>query len=216
MSWPGCRFEVDRGWAARRLPACAFALLSLAGCATRPVNAPEATYRPDAGYQFLARQQGNRENIVILAFSGGGMRAAAFSYGVLELLRDTAMIDRNGVQRPLLDDVNVITGVSGGSFTALAYGTVWVETVRSIRAALPAARRPGRACRAGFEPCQLACARFGRMGTIGTGGPALRRALVRSCHLWRHRTPGSALDCRFGRRTSLPARAPNSTRAFLT
>ena len=57
-----------------------------------------------------------------LAFSGGGTRAAAFSYGVLEFLRRTEITTANGERVRLLDAVGVITGVSGGSFTALAYG----------------------------------------------------------------------------------------------
>jgi NTE family protein len=61
------------------------------------------------------------ENMVILAFSGGGTRAAAFSYGVLEFLRNTEVVGPKGKAR-LLDSVTVITGISGGSFTALAYG----------------------------------------------------------------------------------------------
>jgi hypothetical protein len=59
-------------------------LLALGGCATRPVNAPIAEFRPNKGYQFETRRQDfkDRENLVTLAFSGGGTRAAAFSYGV--------------------------------------------------------------------------------------------------------------------------------------
>src|SRR5204863_4898413 len=64
----------------------------------------------------------NKENLVILAFSGGGTRAAAFSYGVLEFLRRTEVTGPKGNKGRLLDEVDVITGVSGGSFTALAYG----------------------------------------------------------------------------------------------
>ena len=56
----------------------------------------------------------------VLSFSGGGTRAAAFSYGVLEELRRTEVVV-NGQRRRLIDEVDVITGVSGGSFTALAY-----------------------------------------------------------------------------------------------
>lgn len=58
---------------------------------------------------------------VVLAFSGGGTRSAAFSYGVLETLRDT-MVSVNGRSRRLLDEVDVITSVSGGSYTAAYYG----------------------------------------------------------------------------------------------
>src|SRR5207342_311058 len=46
---------------------------------------------------------------------------AAFSYGVLEYLRRTEIASPKGRGR-LIDQVDLITGVSGGSFTALAYG----------------------------------------------------------------------------------------------
>ena len=96
----------------------------LGGCASRPVNPPITRTDPTAGYSFEARQ-GNfkdKDNLVILAFSGGGTRAAAFSYGVLEFLRKTEVVGPKGNKVRLLDSVNIITGVSGGSFTALAYG----------------------------------------------------------------------------------------------
>ena len=59
---------------------------------------------------------------MVLAFSGGGTRAAAFSYGVLEFLKSTEVVAPNGAKLRLIDAVDMITGVSGGSFTALAYG----------------------------------------------------------------------------------------------
>ena len=79
---------------------------------------------PDAGYRFQTRQALDRDasTLIVLAFSGGGTRAAAFSFGVLEALRDTERLGADGGARSLLDDVDVISGVSGGSFTALAYG----------------------------------------------------------------------------------------------
>ncbi|PLP99135.1 patatin-like phospholipase family protein [Cupriavidus pauculus] len=99
-------------------------LVVLGGCASRPVNPPIAKADPDSGYRFFTRPQysSDNENLVILAFSGGGTRAAAFSYGVLEFLRNTEVVGPKGNQSRLLDHVSVITGVSGGSFTALAYG----------------------------------------------------------------------------------------------
>ncbi len=48
----------------------------------------------------------------MLAFSGGGTRAAALSYGVLEELRRTDVVVK-GKHRRLLDEVDLITGVSG-------------------------------------------------------------------------------------------------------
>lgn len=99
-------------------------LFLLGGCASRPANPPITEANPKTGYRFETRQLQAREkeNLVILAFSGGGTRAAAFSYGVLEFLRRTEVVGPQGNTMRLLDAVDVITGVSGGSFTALAYG----------------------------------------------------------------------------------------------
>ena len=100
------------------------ALLALAGCATRPVNPPIAKVEPTEGYRLGNRPQVLRtpDALVILTFSGGGTRAAAFSYGVLEVLRKTEAVGADGRRLRLIDTVDVITGVSGGSFTALSYG----------------------------------------------------------------------------------------------
>lgn len=98
--------------------------LSLAGCATRPVNPPITEINKTNGYKFeiVHAKAPDQENLVVLAFSGGGTRAAAFSYGVLEFLGRTEMTGPKGKTIRLLDEVDVITGVSGGSFTALSYG----------------------------------------------------------------------------------------------
>ena len=99
-------------------------VLLLGGCATRPINPPITQADPRTGYRFETRQavDKDKQNLVVLAFSGGGTRAAAFSYGVLEFLRNTEIVGPKGNKARLLDEVDVITGVSGGSFTALAYG----------------------------------------------------------------------------------------------
>ncbi len=101
-------------------------LLLLGGCATavRPVNEPIAKADAKVGYRFATRQKQveDKQNLVVLAFSGGGTRAAAFSYGVLEFMRRTEIIGPKGNKVRLIDEIDVITGVSGGSFTALAYG----------------------------------------------------------------------------------------------
>lgn len=103
-----------------------FALLGcallLAACATVAPNPPLAKYEPKAGYDFerLERGENSDELFVILAFSGGGTRAAALAYGVLEALRDTT-IEWRGARRALLDEVDVISSISGGSFPAAYY-----------------------------------------------------------------------------------------------
>ena len=58
---------------------------------------------------------------LMMTFSGGGTRSAALSYGVLQQLRDTR-ININGKQRRLLDEIDLISSVSGGSFTSAYYG----------------------------------------------------------------------------------------------
>ncbi|MCC6197115.1 MAG: patatin-like phospholipase family protein [Burkholderiales bacterium] len=107
-----------------RLLLAALALAGLAGCATRPVNPPVTSVHPDQGYRLATRPpvQRNPDMLAILTFSGGGTRAAAFSYGVLEVLRRTEITHPDGRRTRLLDGIDAITGVSGGSFTALAYG----------------------------------------------------------------------------------------------
>ncbi len=99
----------------------ALALL-LVGCATRPSNAPLARYDHEYGYRVSNWQaeRGDPEFGLVVAMSGGGTRAAAFSYGILEELRRTSVPTSRG-PAPLLDQVNLVTGVSGGSFTALAF-----------------------------------------------------------------------------------------------
>jgi NTE family protein len=96
----------------------------IAGCASRPINERIDAVGPTQGYRTELRLTHRPDNdprtIVLLAFSGGGTRAAAFSYGVLEALRDKEVVI-DGKHRRLLDEVDVITGVSGGSFTALSY-----------------------------------------------------------------------------------------------
>jgi NTE family protein len=100
------------------------AAAALAGCASRPINEPIAKVDPQAGYRpyllIPKRQNNDPHTLFVLSFSGGGTRAAAFSYGVLEELHRTEIVV-DGQRRRLIDEVDLITGVSGGSFTALAY-----------------------------------------------------------------------------------------------
>ena len=98
--------------------------LVLAGCASRPINEPITQVDPKSGYRpyllIPKRVNNDPSTLFVLSFSGGGTRAAAFSYGVLEELQRTEIVV-NGQKRRLIDEVDVITGVSGGSFTALSY-----------------------------------------------------------------------------------------------
>ena len=98
--------------------------LSLCGCAGfQAVNEPLEKVEPGRGYRQFSKPiaAGAGEIWLSLAFSGGGTRAAAFAYGVLEELRDTE-IRVNGRSIRLLDEVDTISAVSGGTFPAVYYG----------------------------------------------------------------------------------------------
>jgi NTE family protein len=70
--------------------------------------------------------------MISLAFSGGGTRAAAFSFGVLKELEATRIRDR-GKRVTLLDRVDFVSGVSGGSVLAAYYGLRKREALADFR-----------------------------------------------------------------------------------
>jgi NTE family protein len=100
-------------------------LLQLSGCATTyPVNPPLTHIDENTAYNYknVVEQSDRGSNVLLmLAFSGGGTRAAAFSYGVLKELSETEL-GRGGQKYRLSDEVDVITSVSGGSFTSAYFG----------------------------------------------------------------------------------------------
>jgi NTE family protein len=99
----------------------------LSGCATygEIENAPSQGDKQQdysiSSYVQLNEQKQDNEVSISLAFSGGGLRAAAFSYGVLEALRQ-AEVKTGPAPGRLLDNVDMISSVSGGSFTSAYYG----------------------------------------------------------------------------------------------
>lgn len=96
--------------------------LGFQGCASYPPTPKLDSYNLDKGYRYdkLSDQKNSESLFVILTFSGGGTRAAALSYGVLEKLRNTPIV-WEGRRSNLLNEVDVISSVSGGSFTAGYY-----------------------------------------------------------------------------------------------
>ncbi len=96
-------------------------LVMAAGCAHWPAT-PKLEQAGAPGYRLAeATRSGQSDDLmVVLAISGGGTRAAALGYGVLEELRRTEVMV-NGVKRRLLDEVDVVSAVSGGTFPATYY-----------------------------------------------------------------------------------------------
>ncbi|MCP2040126.1 NTE family protein [Neisseria sp. HSC-16F19] len=90
----------------------------------------------DQGYRLLQALNPTRnpspaqqdDVLMVMVFSGGGTRAAAFGYGVLEIL-DQQPVYIGGKQARLLDRVDLVYGVSGGSVLAAYFGLHGADTV---------------------------------------------------------------------------------------
>lgn len=114
---PACNAAAPRARPARRARAAAVlagCAALLAGCATpfdnQPRNAPITP-------QFVAQSQVPRgivgRDTIGLSLSGGGLRAAAFSLGVLQ-----ALTQAGDARADVFDDLTFLSSVSGGSLTA--------------------------------------------------------------------------------------------------
>lgn len=103
--------------------ACLLSLALLSACAA--VNPPRNPVLDGAANPDLVasdRLDGG-EVFVGLAFSGGGMRASAFAYGMTEELRAAGLRDR----------VRLVSGVSGGAVTAAQLGLNGPEGLAGFR-----------------------------------------------------------------------------------
>ncbi len=100
-------------------------LFFLSACASygiienQPVSESSATQ--EYSLSTFAGSDKNSGLALMLTFSGGGTRAATMAYAVMQELRDT-VIEINGEPTRLLDEVDTISSVSGGSFTSAYYG----------------------------------------------------------------------------------------------
>ena len=95
-------------------------LLSAAGCSlSAPVNQPLRSAAGNTEYRLLdINRSGGAENaLVLVALSGGGKRSAAFAFGVLRGMADIPVRPEASAST-LLDEIDLLAGVSGGSFPA--------------------------------------------------------------------------------------------------
>lgn len=95
----------------------------VAACAqvvhNEPINQPLAAGVAPAGELGQDVATYYDDTVVALSLSGGGTRAAAFGYGVLTGLDETRTAN---ISTSLLDRLDFLTGVSGGSILAAYYG----------------------------------------------------------------------------------------------
>jgi len=112
-----------------RFTAFAVSLFLFSGCASYQAN-PRLEETEDLFSMVQTTFTNNKrsdELFFVLTFSGGGTRAAAMSYGILEALNkvDIPQTEQTKSGNPghtLLDEIDMISSVSGGSFTAAYYG----------------------------------------------------------------------------------------------
>jgi NTE family protein len=115
-----------------RIVAAFAGITLLSGCAATLVNTPRNQPLgpvPSNATVLRAAENVGGETMVALSFSGGGLRAAAFSYGVLQGLAQHP--SKGG--KTLLEDVSFITSVSGGSITAAYFGLHGVAGLERFR-----------------------------------------------------------------------------------
>ena len=100
-----------------------FAAVGLSGCGSvfnEPIN--ELALAETNLITALPEGTDSEDTTIIgLGFSGGGTRAAAFSFGLLKELEATP-IPGDGKGRTMIDAVRFVSGVSGGSVTAAYFG----------------------------------------------------------------------------------------------
>ncbi|SUO96835.1 patatin-like phospholipase family protein [Suttonella ornithocola] len=107
-------------------------LLFLTACAnTRFEPTVEIAHvNPKSGYRLenIFQNKKNDPLLVVISFSGGGSRAAAFGYAVLKALNK----EHDGQNQSLLNHVSLTFGVSGGSVIAMHYALHGKETLKSF------------------------------------------------------------------------------------
>ena len=121
---------------ARRLRAMGvMAALIMGACSSLsvPMNDPLRSAAGNTEYRLLDvnRLGGSESALVLVALSGGGKRSAAFGHGVLRGMRDIR-VRPEGKDSTLLNEVDLVAGVSGGSFPAAHFGLYGVKSFETF------------------------------------------------------------------------------------
>lgn len=108
------------------------AALMLAGCGATLDNDPLNKALGVAAARPAKPDTGMSDTLVGLSFSGGGTRAAAFSFGVLKELHRTRVVSGSR-DVSLAGEIDFLSAVSGGSVTAAAFALDRKKTLDSFR-----------------------------------------------------------------------------------
>lgn len=121
---------ISRAWLTVALGMAA----AISGCGTidtTPINVVSEKPEPSSP-DYIPDTDADSSTVVALAFSGGGMRAAAWAYGAL-LGLDSLVTDAGPRERTLVDDVRTVAGTSGGAITAAYLGYKGKDGYRDFR-----------------------------------------------------------------------------------
>jgi NTE family protein len=106
--------------------ALCLATLLLAGCTRSFLNVPLTGHASNA--DILPARPGGGDPYIVISFSGGGVRASAFAWAVLNEL--SAVSDKAG--RKLTDDIRIVSSASGGSVTAAMFGVYGMDGLPAL------------------------------------------------------------------------------------
>ncbi|MDC9701296.1 MAG: patatin-like phospholipase family protein [Alphaproteobacteria bacterium] len=114
-------------------------LLLTSGCISSPQTPLLVFSTPLTGKQEIAslslqniKLNENNDTLIMVSFSGGGTRAAAFAHGVMKGMMEQKM-EVNGKERPVINKVRAISGVSGGAVAAAYFGLYGKEGIKNFR-----------------------------------------------------------------------------------
>lgn len=113
-----------------------FLILNIGACRLVEFQPIETIKRidPNQGYRLEQNFQADNqdENLIIVMLSGGGTRAAAFGYGVLEELNRRPLLLQANKMGTLPAQTDLVYGVSGGSVLAAYFSLYGQETFPSF------------------------------------------------------------------------------------
>ena len=102
------------------------ALLALCGCATRFENIALSAGKENRERRTVDVSVPDRP-VILVAISGGGSRASALGWNVLRELNTFTYSLPDQSRRPLIDDVAIVSTVSGGSVIGAYFGLYGAE-----------------------------------------------------------------------------------------